>query len=441
MKNKIADFLEFMIKKNFLFFLNFFKLKIKLKYIFIRPKNNSNICLINTFDYSGGAAKVATLILEELINDFDIRLFVKTRKSKKNGVLEINHFKTTFLSEVLQREAKKSGWIEFTGFNAITLLENSFFQRSNIVHLHNLHGDFFSPAFFSIILRKKKVVWTLHDERILTGHCSCTLGCNKWKIGCGNCPDLNIYPSVFFDQTSQVLIESKKCINKLQPIIVCPSYWLADRVRDAYPDLKRIEVIHNGVNTTIFCPYDKLEAREKLGLPIEKKIVLFVAEFATKNPFKGGWILREIMACIDFKEIIFVTVGGNHETEFKNHICYPYVTNENELALLYSSADVLLYPTQADNLPLVVLESMSCGTPVIASNLGGIQEIINSDDLGVLVNNYNKSDEFCDKLYSFLNFDDITLSSMKINARLRIEEHFSIQKMISEYKQLYSINF
>jgi glycosyltransferase involved in cell wall biosynthesis len=420
--------------------LNFIRI-ISLKRIFtptIKNKLKNKIAFVNTYDVGGGAAKIARLLVENL-TDSDTnsnRFYVKTKKSIADWVYEIESAPYTFLEEVLRREAVQKGWIEFTGFHSKRLLEDPFFKESSIIHLHNLHGEFFSPILFKSLFKDKKVIWTLHDESFITGHCSCTLGCDRWQIGCGSCPDLTIYPPVQFDNTKEVLHYKKKWITELQPIVVCPSHWLANRVRIAYPDLKNIKVIPNGVDTNVFHPKDKDEVRTLLGLPIEKKIVLFVAEFATQNPFKGGAILREIISDSTFSDVIFVTVGGSDESSFHNHICYPYIHDENELANLYTACDVLLYPTQADNLPLVVLESMACSTPVIASQLGGIPEIIDNSN-GVLISDFKSPYAFKKGLSEFLDLNEDEIAYIRKNSLFTIQKGYTLTQMISAYQGLY----
>lgn len=436
MKKFIISIIEGFVKRNFILALNL--------YVYFLPKKNqrlkNQISVINTFDQGGGAAKIAVNLATEIQSKFNAILFVKEKKTKENWVKEITRKEYTFLEEVLRREAQVKGWIEFSGFHGLNLLKDLFFYESKVVHLHNLHGEFLSPAIFKSLFNNKKVIWTLHDESFITGHCSCTLGCERWKRGCGQCPDLNIYPKVNFDNTHKVLKYKKKWITDLQPIIVTPSHWLEKRVRIAYPELKHVQVIPNGIDTSIFQPLDNKVARARLKLPLNnKKIVLFVAEFATNNPFKGGYILRDLISDVDFKDVLFITVGGQHETNFSNHISFPYITNELNLVELYSSADVLLYPTQADNLPLVVLESMACGTPVIASNLGGIPEIIQHGDNGFLIDNYKDVSEFRKVLRKVLKLERVQLEQISSTASLTIKTQFSLEQMVQSYLNLYSL--
>ena len=429
--------LEKLIKKNFLFFL-------KLQVQFISCKKNkkplsvNSIAVVNTFDTHGGAAKIAYELTSRLRVDYDVQLYVKYKNSNSNWINKLVELNYSFIEEVLRRESFERGWIELTGFHGKQLLKDSFYSQTSVVHLHNLHGEFFSPALFNVLFRRKKVIWTLHDESFITGHCSCTFNCIRWKNGCGDCPDLSIYPTVKYDNTKKVLAQKKKWILDIQPIVVCPSKWLANRVKIAYPSLKKIMVIPNGINTEIFKPVSKEEARGILGLPLNKKIVLFVAEFSTNNPFKGGAIIRNLIADSSFTELVFITVGGDNTSGYMNHITYPYIDKDTDLSLLYAASDVLLYPTQADNLPLVVLESMSCGTPVIASSLGGIPEIIIHNENGMLVEYFKKESAFKDALHAYLSLDEENLNRLKLNARETICSDFELLQMVDRYKTIYN---
>lgn len=436
-KERILKNLQLIIKKNFLIALQLYIFKIGFKFKRKIPAKNIKISFVNTHDQSGGAAKIAYSLALSMKEKHPINFFVLEKKKEDNWISKIPQNDYPFWQELFRREAKVGGWIEFSGFRALFLLNNYFYNSSTIVHLHNLHGEFFSPALFSNLFRKKKIVWTLHDESIITGHCSCTLGCERWKKGCGNCPDLSVYPAVEYDNTSMVLAMKKKWILEVQPIVVSPSSWLAERVRTAYPRLDQIKVIPNGIDTSVFTPRNKGEMRIKLGLPIDAKIILFVAEYSTNNPFKGGNIIRDLISDIDLEKYTFVTVGGDSVNKFKNLIPFSYVKDEKVLNHLYAACDIMLYPTQADNLPLVVLESMASGTPVIASNLGGIPEIITDKKYGFLIDEYKVTYSFKKVLMNYFELSEENRQLMQLSVRERVVSSFSLQMMVEKYQELY----
>jgi glycosyltransferase involved in cell wall biosynthesis len=262
--------------------------------------------------------------------------------------------------------------------------------------------------------------------------------CERWKIGCGSCPDLSVYPAIKNDTTKELLHWKKKWINQLNPIIVSPSKWLAERVKFSYPDLSDVRVINNGIDISIFTPQNKVAVRDELQLPIDKFLVLFVAEFSTDNPFKGGEIVREVIGRNHEPNLCFITIGSEKSSVLSNHIEFPYISNDQELAKLYAACDVLFYPTNADNFPLVVLEAMACGLPVIASNIAGIPEIIQDNHNGFLVDGYSSVEKYEEKLkavYELKNTD--TFDIIAKNALNTVVEKFSLEDMIENYKSLY----
>jgi glycosyltransferase involved in cell wall biosynthesis len=401
-------------------------------------KKKDIIISINTHDLSGGASKIAYQIASNNRTEFKYFFFTGIKKRNDDWIYEIPKILDKELNSVLTFQEKKGDWLDFSKLGPIKLRKIKLYKDAKIIHFHNLHGYYFSYALLPVLGKKKRVVWTLHDDHILTGHCSFTMKCERWKTGCGNCPSLDIYPSIKNDNTKAILYWKKKWINQLDPIIVSPSQWLADRVRVSYPLISDIRVINNGIDVEIFIPDDKNKLREELSLPKDKFIVLFVAEFSTNNPFKGGEIVRKVIEGNQIDDICFITIGSENKSKNSNHLEIPYISKEEDLAKLYAASDVLFYPTNADNFPLVVLEAMSCGVPVITSSIAGIPEIIEDNVNGFLVDGYAEVKCYEEKLTMIYKLRDTNkLTEISLNARNTIVEKYNLNKMISEYKSLY----
>jgi len=410
-----------------------------LQYFFLDfNKQLNTIITINTHDQSGGASKIAFQLANFTRDYFPSYLFVGTKKRSAPWIHEIPKMKEDELTSVLYHHEKKGGWLDFSKLGALQLRKNKLFRDARILHFHNLHGYYFSYALLPVLGKGKRVIWTLHDDHILTGHCSFTMQCDRWKIGCGNCPSLEVYPAIQSDNTKQLLYWKKKWINQLNPIIVSPSQWLAERVKLSYPNLTDIRVINNGIDTDIFVPGDKNQLRDELHLAKDKFLVLFVAEFSTDNPFKGGEIVREVIRKTTNESICFITIGAEHKSVHPHHLEFPYISDERELAKLYAACDVLFYPTNADNFPLVVLEAMGCGLPVIASAIAGIPEIIQDNDNGFLVEGYSGVTKYQDKLdYVYGLKKSEKLIQISQRARQTVEDQFSLKQMLDNYLSLY----
>ena len=410
-----------------------------LQYIFVDLNKELNaIITINTHDQSGGASKIAYQIANNSRNFFQSSFFVVIKKRKEAWIYALPAMRENALTSVLNHHEKEGGWLDFSKLGALQLRKNNLFKKASIVHFHNLHGYYFSYALLPVLGKGKKVVWTLHDDHAITGHCSFTMQCARWKVGCGSCPSLEVYPAIQKDTTKELLYWKKKWITQLNPIIVSPSQWLADRVTLSYPNLTDIRVINNGIDTDIFVPGDKNQLREELHLPKDKFLVLFVAEFSTDNPFKGGEIVREVIQKTTNESICFITIGAEHKSVHPNHLEFPYISDERELAKLYAACDVLFYPTNADNFPLVVLEAMACGLPVIASAIAGIPEIIEDTVNGFLVEGYSDVSRYENVLQHVFELRD-TPKFLEImhKSRETVLEKYSLSLMLENYHSLY----
>ena len=182
---------------------------------------------------------------------------------------------------------------------------------------------------------------------------------------------------------------------------------------------------------------DKSIARQQLGLPLNKKILLFTANNGMENPWKGGSFLADALAQIaGYEDILFLNVGGVYSTEKPdNWKDVPYITEETMMALYYSAADIFIYPSIADNCPLVVMEALACGTPVISFKTGGIPELVDHMQTGYIAQ-YRDVDDFVKGIITFIQ--DTELRSKSATAAAHIaREKFTFSRMINDYVKLY----
>lgn len=397
----------------------------------------NQISSINTFEQGGGAAKIANDILQKSSYKRDITFFVNKKSTNCIQVVEIEKFRQFKFQLFLDELERIGGWLDISKIAPLKLFKNQFFRQSKVVHLHNLHGYYFSYAILISLFRSKKVIWTLHDEQVLTGHCTCTLNCDFWKSGCGNCPNLNTYPAIKVDNTKNLLALKTNVLRRLQPTIVCPSKWLANRFKIAFPFVRDVRVIPNGIDTDIFIPQEKQKIRKKLKLAVDSFLLLFAAELSTSNPFKGGELINALMADGLEDNTYLITIGGETIKTSSYHIPFGYIDDEVKMAELYSAADLMIYPTLADNLPLVVLEAMSSGLPVLSSTIGGISEIIKHNENGYLIESSQDKIAFKNSIINFKHSSIEERERISKNARSTIVNDFSIVKMIDSYDELY----
>ena len=397
-----------------------------------------NILHINTAVGRGGAAKIAYNALNNNLNKHELnsKILVGTAYCEKNEEIELIDCKNVKLHKLLHRYQKTSGLLDFYNLASFDIVHNKAFNDADVIHLHNLHGAYFSPFLLPKLTSLKPTIWTLHDEQAYTGHCAYAFECDKWLTGCGNCPDLNFYPKIKTDTTNFLLNIKKKIYDMSDFTISCPSEWLKNRATKSILKDKEIRVIYNGINEKIFINTDKIMARKSLNLPLDKKILLFSASGSIKNPQKGGqYILEAYKILKDEKDILFVNVGSEKKSKKTNWIDIPYISDERKLALYYSAADIFIYPSLAETFGLVIGEAMSCGTPVVAFNSTAVPEIVRHLKTGYLAEHKNINDFVAGIKELLKNHEFRTTAGIK--SRELIESTFTLDKMINNYANLY----
>ncbi len=301
----------------------------------------------------------------------------------------------TFLHAGLARLTGLNGY--FSWFSTRRLIRYMEEFQPDIVHIHEIHAYFVNLRMLLSYLQKRsiQIVWTLHCEYLYTGKCGHAYDCEKWKTSCGNCPSIKGYPKSWgLDFTKKMLRDKKKLLQELEFTIVTPSRWLAERVKESFLRDKTIMVIHNGIDTEhIFYPRRLEQVRllkQKYGLE-DKKIVLSVAPNIMSES-KGGFRVVEISEKLEQEEIHFVLVGGDEERKMgKNMTLIKRITNQEQLAIWYSAADVFLLCSKRENFPTTCLEAFCCGIPVVGVDTGGAREtcpepygVFTSDDVSEL---------------------------------------------------------
>ena len=401
------------------------------------PARPSSILHINTFDHGGGAAKIAyELCNYQHTQSLNSAMLVGNKKSDYDFVLEINpehsrrqHFLTT--------AQKQLQWQDFFHTSAFKIVNQSIFKKADIVHLHNLHGDYFSPFAIPLLSSQKPTVWTLHDMQAITGHCGSSLDCEKWESGCGQCPYLSSYPALQKDTTHFIWKTKQKIYAKSKLTIVVPSMWLKKKVEKSTLKQFSVHLIYNGIDTTIYRPYNKQQVRDELGIPRDLKVVLFSADMGLNNPYKGGEYVKKIINLHDKSEILFINIGGGTLTEKGNRVWnISYLSDSAQMAKYYSASDLYLYPTLADNCPLVVLEAMACGLPVLSFNTGGIPELVKHMETGY-ISKYKNIDELNNGLLRILNDTDLR-ENMGVKAIEIVQKLFTKEIMNQKYLALYN---
>jgi glycosyltransferase involved in cell wall biosynthesis len=318
-------------------------------------------------------------------------------------------------------------------------------SKPELVHLHNLHDHYFDLRYLSQLSTKIPTFLTLHDEWLLTGHCAASLGCYRWKTGCGHCPDLTIYPAILRDGTRYNWRRKKHIYENSRLYVAAPSEWLMEKARLSILSEAMVEsrIIPNGVDQTIFQPGDKVLARVELGLESSAKVVLIqISPDYLINSFKDFETIMESVNLIlkNLENDISIVVVGSDEVAGEFHSTrvktFGYIHSQAELAQFYQAADVYLHAAHSDNFPTVILEALSCGTPVVATAVGGIPEQVRHGQNGFLVKRKDSAD-MASKTLAILE-DPILQKRLSANALSSARPYFSLERMVDKYESWYS---
>lgn len=283
------------------------------------------------------------------------------------------------------------------------------------------------PALLASIPPKQKTIITLHDCELFTGGCPYPLGCEVIDADCNDpCPRR-------FPNSKELRKLKHRLVAQLGPLLVAPSRWLARLAKSHL--FQPVTVIPNGIPWPDR-PERKSEARRQLGITSVARVAVFAAHGGTGAAYKSGqsWkgIWQEIKGMVP--EALCFAVGGDTAGREGDLVIWPYVERER-LALLMAAADVLLYPTQADNHSLVLLEAMAQALPAVAYSVGGVPEQIADKETGLLVEPCDEA-EFVRSGAALLA--DPTLSRDYGQAAFSVgQKRFTAERMVNDYLKLY----
>jgi len=410
---------------------------------------------LNTYDGNGGAGRACVRLNRALLRqgiESKVIVHYKFGKNPEIGEFNTNLFQKAYTAAtiILERvwakrylKALKTPF-SFTWFGR-SVIHHPDVKAADIVHLHWVNHGFLNPKHIAEITKlNKPVVWTFHDSNAFTGGCHVRYTCDHFKKECGDCPLLkNDGPD---DASRQIWKQKHAAYEKLDFTIVAPSIWMQRSIAESsLMNGKTVKQIANTLETNVFKPTDKKSAKEKLGFSDDKFIFLSGFMPSRKDLHKGTdyllVALELLKARLDTKaENIELVVFGNRNTE--NMPEFPFKTNflgtisdDEWLALCYSAADAFLIPSLEDNLPNTVMESLACGTPVIAFTTGGIPDMVKHEQNGYLAE-YRSSESFADSMEWIINHPD--RERLQQQARQTVMDNFSEEVISRKHIEVYN---
>ncbi|MBW4668520.1 MAG: glycosyltransferase family 4 protein [Cyanomargarita calcarea GSE-NOS-MK-12-04C] len=310
----------------------------------------------------------------------------------------------------------------------------------DVINLHWMNEGYVQIE--TIAKLRKPLVWTLHDMWAFTGGCHYNQECDRYTKSCGACPQLG--SSKDGDLSRWVFQRKAKAWRNLNLTVVTPSLWLGNCARKS-PLFQnyRIEVIPNGLDTAIYKPLSKQVARELLNLPQDKQLVVFGALQANSDSRKGLHLLQPALVNLSqsgLRDRLEIVIFGCNTPEvppefgFKSHYLGT-LRDDLSLALIYSAADVFIAPSTQENLANTVMESLACGTPCVAFNIGGMPDMIEHQKNGYLAQPYKIED--LAKGIAWVLENPERHQKLAENARTKVEQEFTLEIQARRYKSLF----
>ena len=363
------------------------------------------VLIVNTSEKAGGAAVAANRLMDALNNNgVKAKMLVRDKVTDDITVVGLPQSLRSQWSFLWERWcifwhlhfSKKHLFaldIANAGFDITSLPE---FKEADVIHLHWINQGMLSlKGIRKIINSGKPIVWTMHDMWPASSICHLTLGCHHYNNGCGNCKYLP-HGGGKNDLSAKVWQKKQKLYRGKNISFVTCSKWLANEAKlSNLLSGHRLHTVPNPIDTHIYNRQDKQEARFRTTLPVDKRIILFIAQKAT-NPYKGMDYLVEACQLLvaehpEMKENTCVAILGGHSEELVDKLPFQtfslgYVSDDKRIVDIYNAADVFVLPSLSENLPNTIMEAMACGVPSVGFKVGGIPEMIDHRKNGYVAN-------------------------------------------------------
>lgn len=409
---------------------------------------------LNTYEGNGGAGR-ACLRLNDALNmqgaDSSVMVYFQFKDSNKTGTFSKGPFQKAravfnilaerYLSKAFAKAVKTPFSLQWFGKS---IVNHPSLKSADIIHLHWVNHGFLSPKDLSELDElEKPIVWTFHDSNAFTGGCHVRYSCENYHKECGFCPLLKL--SGKDDLSRKTWLRKKKAYSALNCHIVAPSNWMANSVKlSSLMGFREVTVIPNTIETSVFKPYVKAEAKKILKINPDKFVLMSGFMPSKNDKHKGTSYLIDALndlatrPGINKDNIELVIFGNKEKVEMPE---FPFkttflgtISNDEHLAKCYSAADVFITASLEDNLPNTVMESLACATPVVAFKTGGIPDMVKHLENGYLAE-YESSEDLATGMEWL--YHDENAADIQKEARRTILTQFSEQVIAEKHLLLY----
>ena len=402
------------------------------------------VVIASSFDIHGGPAKAAHRLHHALLGiDVDSRMLVQVKTSDDVTVIGSK----SYIPRSLKKCRHPLDQIPVWKYKDSNTFSPAWLPLSNIVHKINsmnpdvVHLHWVARGMLSIedLARiRAPIVWSLHDMWPFTGGCHYDEECGAYKNKCGRCKVLRSDDDN--DLSRKVYLRKHKTLSSVKHLVIVGlSRWLANCASQSSLFKERKVVnLPNPIDTGIYSPMDRHAARDRFKLPKSKKLVLYGAVDATSDPRKGFSELKTALSAVKRTDVELVVFGSDGENDhspcsIKTHFIGK-LSDDASLTMLYNAADVMVAPSKQENLSNTIMEALSCGTPVVAFDIGGNSDMIEHESNGYLAKPFD-ADDFKNGIEWVLDPDSHTALSKA--ARNKVLENYEAGHVARQYLSLY----
>ncbi|MCL2424826.1 MAG: glycosyltransferase [Oscillospiraceae bacterium] len=323
------------------------------------------------------------------------------------------------------------------------LLQHPVFHSSSIAHYHLFHNHLLSMAMLSELTSAKPTVFTIHDPWIFSGHCIYSLGCNKWRYGCGDCPDLDLHFPMLYDNTEFMWKVKKKIFSTIDIDIVVASKYMLNMIQQS-PITKHFRNVHHipfGIDVDLFSSNRRSREaiRHKLDIPQDHFVMFCRAE---TSPYKGFNIVNEMLDILTpTAPLTLVTVGEDTLLE-KRHLDiynvkqFGRVTDDSLMADLYCACDVFLMTSQAEAFGLMAIETMASSRPLVVMDGTSLPDVTFAPECGICISRENPVNELKSTIERLMQSPDECRTRGEKGRELA-ERHYRFEDYVNRHVELY----
>jgi glycosyltransferase involved in cell wall biosynthesis len=316
------------------------------------------------------------------------------------------------------------------------------FRRADVVHWHLVNPHYISLPSMPLLTRLRPTVWSLHDPSAITGHCVHPLDCQRWRTGCGKCPDLSRNFTVWFDTTALVWRVKRAAYHRSSFTLIVASQWMKKLIQ-ASPLLSSFPcyVIPYGLDLNTWRRLDRSACRARLGIPAEAKVIAFrMPRGGRQRELKGIPCLLEALERLQAPEPTYLlaledTVRLADLTRKYRIIELGWIEDESRLVEALTAADVFLMPSLAEAFGLMAVEAMACGTAAIVSDDSALPEAVRAPEAGLVVPPRD-AEALAQAIGHLLNNDTLR-TTMGMAGRRIVESEYSFDRYVQRHLELY----